>query len=367
MVNSIEDIKKFLNDKIFKKIFVLCGKKSFITSGADDLFKKIINDKEFKLFYKNSEIPILEELINIIREIKNFKPDLILAVGGGAVIDYAKIANVVDDRLDLSDLIINYSYPFKKKFTKLAVIPTTAGSGAEVTSNAVIYLDGIKYSFESELLIPDYFFLIPEFVISAPNKIKASAGFDAIAQALESLVSKKSNDKSVEYASKSLRVSINSYISFLNDPNLKNATEMCIASNLAGKAINISKTTAPHATSYPFTSLFNISHGHAVSLFFQSFFKFNYDNLDKSQTSFDLKKRFDLIFNLFDVENINDFNAKITLIKKKAALEDNLQALKIDIFKSSEEIIRGINLLRLGNNPVKVDGKDIYNIISKNI
>ena len=191
MVNSIEDIKKLLNDKIFKKIFVLCGKKSFITSGADDLFKKIINDKKFKLFYKNSEIPILEELINIIKEIKNFKPDLILAVGGGAVIDYAKIANVVDDRLDLSDLIINYSYPFKKKFTKLAVIPTTAGSGAEVTSNAVIYLDGIKYSFESELLIPDYFFLIPEFVISAPNKIKASAGFDAIAQALESLVSKK--------------------------------------------------------------------------------------------------------------------------------------------------------------------------------
>ena len=69
---------------------------------------------------------------------------------------------------------------------------------------------GIKHSFESELLIPDNFFLVPEFVISAPNKIKASAGFDAIAQALESLVSKKSNDQSVEYASKSLRVSINS-------------------------------------------------------------------------------------------------------------------------------------------------------------
>ena len=364
MVNSTEDIKKFINDKSFKKIFVLCGKKSFVTSGADELFKQIVSDKEIKLFYKKSELPILEELIQIINNIKNFKPDLILAVGGGAVMDYAKIANVIDVREDLADLIVNYSYPFQKKNTKLAVIPTTAGSGAEVTSNAVIYVKGIKHSFESDLLIPDNFFLIPEFLISAPNKIKASAGFDAIAQALESLVSRKSNDQSVDFASKSLRVSVNSFISFVNDPNMKNATEMSIAANLAGKAISISKTTAPHAASYPFTSLFNISHGHAVSLFFEKFFKFNYDNLIKSETSFDLKKRFDLIFKLFDVSNINDFNSKILLIKKKANLEDDLTKLDININQSSEDIIKGINLLRLGNNPVKIDGKDIYNIIS---
>ena len=365
MINSIEDITKFINDKSFKKIFLLCGKKSFVTSGAENFFKELLNKKETKLFYKNLELPILDELIDIINAIKDFKPDLILAVGGGAVIDYAKIANVVDVRDDLADLIVNYNYPFKKKYTKLAVIPTTAGSGAEVTSNAVIYVDGIKHSFESELLLPDNFFLIPEFLMSAPNKIKASAGFDAIAQALESLVSKKSNDQSVEYASKSLRVSVNSYISFLNEPNLKNATEMSIASNLAGKAISISKTTAPHATSYPFTSLFNISHGHAVGLFFENFFSFNFDNLNRSETSFDIKKRFDLIFNLFDVRNINDFNSKISFIKKQANLEDNLVKLNINIKQSSEKIIKGINLLRLGNNPVKINGVDIFNIISK--
>ena len=367
MINSTEDIKKFINDTGFKKIFVLCGKKSFVTSGAEIFFKEMLSNKETQLFYKSSELPILEELIDIINAIKVFKPDLILAVGGGAVIDYAKIANVVDVREDLADLIVNYSYPFKQKYTKLAVIPTTAGSGAEITSNAVIYVDGIKHSFESELLLPDNFFLIPKFLMSAPNKIKASAGFDALAQALESLVSKKSNDQSVEYASKSLRISINSYISFIKDPNLKNATEMSIASNLAGKAISISKTTAPHAVSYPFTSLFNISHGHAVGLFFESFFKFNYDNFNRSETTFDLKRRFDLIFNLFDVRNINDFSNKITLIKKQANLIDNLETLNIDIKQSSEKIIKGINLLRLGNNPVRIDGKDIINIISKNI
>ena len=363
MVNSLDDIEKFLNDKSFKKIFILSGKKSFVTSGAENFFKKIIKDKNIKFFYKESEIPVLDELIKIIKEIRIFKPDLLLAVGGGTVIDYAKIANVVDLRDDLAELIVNYSYPFKKKYTNLVVIPTTAGSGAEITSNAVIYVDKIKHSFETELLIPNQYFLIPEFLISAPNKIKASAGFDAIAQALESLVSKKSNNQSIDYASKSLKISTNSYISFLKNPNMKNATEMSIASNLAGKAISISKTTAPHATSYPFTSLFNISHGHAVSLFFEKFFKFNYDNLEKSETSFDLKKRFNLIFDIFDVSNINDFNSKISLIKKKANLEDDLIKLNIDIEKSSRNIIKGINLLRLGNNPIKIDDKDIYKII----
>ncbi len=363
MINSTTDVLKHINDISLKKIFILCGKNSFFTSGADNLLKKI-NNKETKFFYKKSKIPIIEELIEIINEIKKFKPDLILAIGGGAVIDYAKIANVVDNRPDLSKLILSYSYPFKEKYTKLTVIPTTAGSGAEVTSNAVIYVNGIKYSFESELLVPDFFFLVPEFLISAPNQIKASAGFDAIAQALESLVSVKSNEKSVEYASKSLRVSINSYISFLNNPTLKNATEMSIASNLAGKAISISKTTAPHAISYPFTSLFDISHGHAVSLFFERFFKFNYENFDKSTTSYDLKKRFDLIFNLFDVKDINDFGSKISLMKKKAKLQDDLMKLNIDVKKSSKHILKGINLLRLNNNPVKITEKDIVKIIS---
>ena len=365
MINSTNDIKTFISDKNFKKIFILCGKKSFVTSGAQKFFNNLLKKKEISFFYKKSKIPIFKELIKIIRDIRIFKPDLILAVGGGAVIDYAKIANVVEIRDDLKDLIVNYSYPFNKKYSKLTVIPTTAGSGAEVTSNAVIYLDEIKYSFESELLIPDNFFLIPEFLISAPDKIKASAGFDAIAQALESLVSKKSNDQSIKYASESLSISLNSFILFLNNPNLKNAAEMSIASNLAGKAISITKTTAPHAASYPFTSLFNISHGHAVSLFFEDFFKFNFENLNRSVTSFDLKKRFDLIFDLFDVKNINDFNTKISLIKKKAKLEDNLKKLNINIEQNSEKIIGGINLLRLGNNPVKIDGKDILKIISK--
>lgn len=363
-MNTLEDLKNFLSDSKIKRIFLLCGNKSFSNSGAKKFLTDHLRNKEINFFFKQSEFPEINELMKIINEIRLFKPDLILAVGGGAIMDYAKIANVVENKINLKDLIINYSYPFKKKFTKLAVIPTTAGSGAEVTSNAVIYVDKTKHSFESDLLIPDIFFLIPEFLVSAPEKIKASAGFDSIAQALESLVSQKSNEKSIEYATKSLNISIKSYISFLKDPNLKNASEMSIAANLAGKAINISKTTLPHAASYPFTALFNISHGHAVSLFFEKFFKFNYVNLLKSEAKFDLKKRYELIFKLFDVKNIDEFNQKIFDFKIKAKLENDLDKLNIDIKTHSEKIIKGINFLRLKNNPVKIKQSEIYDIIS---
>ena len=95
----------------------------------------------------------------------------------------------------LNKIIKNYNNKFYKKKTVLAVLPTTAGSGAEVTSNAVIYVNKIKFTMESNLLIPDRYFLISSLIFNNPKKLKASSGFDAIAQSIESLISRKSNNK----------------------------------------------------------------------------------------------------------------------------------------------------------------------------
>ena len=76
-------------------------------------------------------------------------------------------------------------------------------------------------------------------------------------------------------------------------------------------------------------------------------------------------KRFELIFRLFDVGDIQSFNSKILFIKNEANLDSSLKNLNIDVYKNSEQIIKGINLLRLGNNPVKINKNDIFKIISK--
>ena len=358
-----KDLDTFIKEGKYNKILIITGKNSYKKSGAEILLKRICNKSIVDIVIKKNSFPEITELKEIIRKIKIFSPELIIAIGGGSVIDYAKISNALYEETDIEDKVFNSSYK-TKKFTKLLAIPTTAGSGAEVTANAVIYINKIKYSVEGPDLKPDFHFLIPELVIGSSNSIKASAGFDAIAQAIESLISKKSNNESVEFSKKFLKISIKNYLNYLKVPNFENTSAMCLAANLSGEAISISKTTAPHAVSYPFTSIFNISHGHAVSITLNKFLNFNYKNLLMANCDFDLKKRYKNIFKISNTSGIVDLDNFLIEIKKKARLEDNLLKLGIDINKSYSKIISGINIKKLSNNPVSITKKDLKDIIA---
>lgn len=368
MTNNFEtstkrDLKTFISNNSFKKIFVLAGNKSFLLSGLKEFFDKKFKNKKINFYFKKAEYPEYFELLDIISKIKNFSPDLIIAAGGGSVLDYAKIANVIDLQDDLDSKIINSTYVINNSKAKLLAIPTTAGSGAEVTSNAVIYINKTKYSIEDKKIKPDFFFLISDFIKGASKKINASAGFDAIAQSIESLVSKKSNIESVKYAAKSLSISLDYYLKFLTKPSDENTCAMSFAANLSGKAINISKTTAPHAVSYPFTSSFNISHGHAVSLTLNQFMKFNYDNQQYADCNFNLKERFQILFDATKTKNINEFNNYIINLKKNAGLESDFSKLGIDMEKFIPHLLKETNDQRLKNNPVKISKDLIKSIV----
>ena len=361
--SSTQDLKLFILNKFYKKIFVLAGYKSFTESGLKTFFSQTFKEKNFNFFFKRKPYPEYQELIKIIKSIENFNPDLIIAAGGGSVLDYAKIANSIEFNRNLDKDIISSEYKLKKKKTILLAIPTTAGSGAEVTSNAVIYINQKKYSIEGNSIKPDFFFLIPDFVKSASNIIKSSAGFDAIAQSIESLVSKGSNATSVAYAKKSLSISLDYFLKFLKKPTKENTCAMSFAANLSGKAINISRTTAPHAVSYPFTSSFKISHGHAVSLTLNKFMVFNYKNSTHSNCKFDLHERFKLLFKITKTKNIEDFNNYIKFIKINANLEDNFTKLGIDIENFMPKLLDETNDQRLKNNPVKITKKILKSLI----
>jgi len=360
--NPTKELEKLLKSFKEKKIFIITGKKSYFKSGANTILKKNINKINTFFYFKKNYLPTLEELKKIIYEINKFKPDLIIAIGGGAVLDYAKSANVIDSIGNIKERIINSSVKIKKK-CKLLAIPTTAGSGAEVTSGAVIYVGKNKYSIEDKLLKPDYFFLIPQLVLNCNKIIKASSGFDAIAQAIESLISKKSNLTSVKYSEKSLKLSLMYYLSYLKNPTKENAFKMSLAANLSGKAINISKTTAPHAVSYPFSYYYGLPHGHAVSLTLTKFLKFNYEKKSFSEANFNLNSRFNKIFAISKVKSINELNIFLSQIRKDANLTSNFDDLGIDINKHYSKIISGVSSQRLMNNPVKIEKSDLKEII----
>lgn len=359
------NLRKFVKNQKFENILIISGKNSFFKSGAKLLVSKIFepNKKKIDFYFKNSSYPEFNELKLIIKNIREKKPDLIFAIGGGSVIDYAKIANSLAYSLSIKKDIISSSQKNIKKFCPLVAIPTTAGSGAETTANAVIYLNKIKYSVESEILKPDINFLIPELVLKNKKKLKSSAGFDAISQAIESMISKKSTTRSVAFALNSLDLSLKNYLSFIKKPNLNNSYNMCRAAYLSGRAISISKTTAPHALSYPFTAHFGVSHGHAVSLTLNEFLLFNFKHIKKSNCSFNLENRFNKIFSVTRTKNINELNLYLINLKKKAGLIQNLSKFNININRDYSKIISGVNIQRLSNNPISLEKKDIKNIL----
>ena len=145
-MHHIPEVKlnSFIIKNKIKNIIIITGQKSFKSSG----FKKLAIYKSFKstmtILYKKKEIPEIDELKFLIKKINTIKPDLIIALGGGCAIDYAKLANGLHNIKDLKIKIKNGSLKIYSKKTRILAIPTTAGSGAEVTKFSVIYIDKIK-------------------------------------------------------------------------------------------------------------------------------------------------------------------------------------------------------------------------------
>ena len=359
---SLENIRFIIKEEKVRKIIIFAGEKSYALSGAEENLKTILSNVNHKTIFKTKNYPNMLDLNNFVENIKNFKPNLIIAIGGGAVLDLAKMSNCLFNNLDIEESIKNSNYELKK-FCSLIAVPTTAGSGAEATSNAVIYINKIKFSIEGTAIKPDYILIDPSLILSTPTNIAAAAGMDAIAQAIESLISKKSTIESVEYSIKSLEHLLASYENHIKNKNFESSYKMSIGALNAGKAINISKTTAPHAVSYPFTSHHGVSHGHAVVLTLPDFLSFNFKNLKYSKTSFDLKKRFDIIFKAFNVQNIINLENKIKLLAQNTGLELNFNKLKITQKSQIDTILGQINKQRLMNNPIELEISNIERIL----
>ncbi len=177
------------------------------------------------------------------------------------------------------------------------------------------------------------------------------------------MFSLKSNLDSVNYSSRALKILFSNFENFLSNKKISNSYNMALGANLAGKAISISKTTLPHAMSYPFTINYKVPHGHAVSLTFNKFLKFNYLNLDQNTAKFSLKNRFDILFKITKTKNIFELDKFFFNLKEKALLEQNFTKLGINIENDLNKILGGINDQRLKNNPIKVKKKDLKHIL----
>jgi alcohol dehydrogenase len=354
---EIKNLKKFLLTKKNSNILVIAGKKSFYKISGDKLLKKNLS-KSTKIYYyfKKSKNPEINELEIIVKRIKKLKPSLIIAIGGGCAMDYAKSANVL-----ALEKTMNFKKKFNEKFCQLLCIPTTAGTGSETTPFSVLYVNNKKTSVTGPALKANFFYFEPKFIKYNNNYTIASAGFDSLSQSIESILSKNATQKSIRFAKKSINLVLINLFKFYKKKDEINAKNLLYAANYSGKAISISKTGVAHALSYPFSSHFNLSHGHSVSLNTLKAIEFNYLNQNKSKI---LKKRVEILFKCFDCKNYNEIKKKLTLIFKKLNLEQNFKKLNISK-KKLIKLKKFINEDRLKNNIIKLNQKDIDTILFK--
>lgn len=362
-INPIE-FKQIIDSYGAKDVFLVTGKASFHKSGAKVLLECL--KSQGTKFHHFSEFDVNPNYDDVIKGFNLFRSkncDLILAIGGGSVIDVAKCINVFQSHGDtnkrdlvLNNLILNKGVP-------LIAIPTTAGSGSEATHFAVIYLDGLKYSLAHASLLPEVAVLNSEYTLSQSNYLTACSGLDALSQAIESFWSINSTEESREYSRKSIELILPNLEKAVNKSDVISRQLVFKGAHYAGRAINIAKTTAPHAFSYYLTKKFNLPHGHAVSIFLPSFIDYNFylNNHTKKKYEHKHDLLYDQLNKLLLSKNSSDsLTSRIKLFILSLGVQIDIYKLNI----SKEEIILALksgDAQRLNNNPREFNLDDFIN------
>jgi len=331
-----------------KKIFLVASESRSIAVA------RFLQDSKIKyiLFSGFSQNPSYEEIKEGVDLYKKEKCDFIISIGGGSCIDTAKcikLFSTLSAELDFLKNKYNYSS------VKHLAIPTTAGTGSESTRFAVAYYNNEKQSISHDSILPEYVILDYTLLYSLPEYYKKTTMLDALCQAIESYWSKKATVKSREYSINAITQILSSYDEYMCGDKMA-CKNMLLASNFSGKAINLTATTAPHAMSYKLTSLYGISHGHAVGLCLPYVWEYMYNKTDSP----DVLDIFLEISKLLECDSIREAITKIEKIYCVLKLPDDFLK-KIDVHLLASAADAG----RLSNSPVELSTKDIVNIYRK--
>ena len=278
--------------------------------------------------------------------------------------DMGKLINILSQNPKYKDLIRNNSN-FKISKIPLIAIPTTSGTGSESTSFSVIYINNKKYSVSDMSMLPDYALIDISLSSTMSKKLRASSAFDAFSQSIESYWSINSTKASKILSIQAIKLIHTNLIKSLN--NDKSArTAMAKAANLSGQAINITKTTAPHALSYRISTKYGLQHGHAVALTLGKFFILNYPqndiNISDRRGYKFVMSTMKSLFNALGVKSSEEASDYWYNLMKKTGLEPNINIACSLTKNDLLGIIRGVDQFRLKNNPIKVTDKDMLGV-----
>ena len=356
--DNYKELDEWLSDK--KKVLLVCDDSIRFLDKINKKFEDIETCVvRFSDFTPN---PLYESVVKGVEFFRKNCCDSIIAIGGGSAIDVAKCIKLYSTSSGSCDNGEWLDAEIVPNDTPFLAMPTTAGTGSEATRYAVIYYDGKKQSVTSDTFIPKTVLMDPDVLKTLPLYQKKATMMDALCHSIESFWSVNSTEESKKYSAQAIEAIMKHMDGYLNNTEEGNSG-MLSAAHIAGKAINITQTTAGHAMCYKITSMFNIAHGHAAILCVRVLFpwmiansegcidprgeqylKSILDNIGRAMGCSDAvsgAEKLDGIFDLLDLE-------------VPSATDDQFDELKMSV-----------NPLRLKNHPVKLDIESIDNLYHK--
>ena len=230
--------------------------------------------------------PTYQQAQAVVDAFRRAEAEVIIAIGGGSVMDTAKLCSILaDGSLTVQNLLADPTRGCKT--VRSIMIPTTAGTGAGATPNAIVAVPEkeVKVGIVNGEMIPDAVILDGEMIAGLPMHIAASTGVDALCHAIECYTSKKATPFSNLYAMEALKLIFTHSEKACLAPDAADSRDaMLLAAYYAGLAITCSGTTAVHALSYPLGGKYHIPHGVANAMLLMPVMRFNFDACRKELT-----------------------------------------------------------------------------------
>jgi alcohol dehydrogenase len=350
-----------------RRTLLVCGRHSFEASGAAAILPELEQRGalcRWDDFRPNTDADDLAVGLDVLR---SFEPDLVLGVGGGSAMDMAKLlAGFAASEGDVRDAIESGAR-IEHRGPRLVLVPTTSGSGSEATHFAVVYVGQRKHSVAGPAMRPDRVLLDPRLSRSSTPYQRATSGIDAVCQAIESLWAMAATQDSRRFARGALGLLLDHLEAFVLDPSGASAGPVCLGSHLAGRAIDISKTTAAHALSYGFTKRHGISHGHAAALtlgpFIEAHAAARAGDLQPGRDAEDHRVVMDEIIASLGATDGPSARERFRSLMSRLGLEPSLR--RLGVAEDLDALVSGVNLERLSNNPVVFDAPALRSVLRR--
>lgn len=368
--DAVKELPNEILNRHLKKGFIITDN-GLIECGLLQNIANILSKSKIPsvMFSDVTPEPTVKDVKNAYAEYKKSGADFILAIGGGSPIDTAKAVSVLGANPKYADIIslqghkndLNLPLP-------LFAVPTTAGSAAEISKSFVLTdeISGKKIVCFNDKMLPVETFIDPELMVSMPDIVTLSSGFDALAHAIESLISKKANKFSLTLARDAVKIIIQNLPVCYDDPeNLVARENMAYGEYIAGLAYSNSGLGIAHSIAHALSGKYNIQHGIALSMIICQCLKFNMYS--------DSVKEYKYIADAFDIDTANkkpDEIARLAIKElEKFKNSFNIPKKLSDYGVQEQDLdILAVNAFEdacTAGNPREVTMTDIYMLLKK--